>query len=103
MATARSSRSIEVRWEEVIAIDQNGIITMYEVRYEPLETFDDSIRTMTVNVTAPEQSVILGDLQEYVDYNISVRAYTSVGEGPYSAEITERTFEDGRPQSSIVF
>ena len=77
-------------------IDQNGDITMYEVQYEPLETFNDSIGTMTVNVTVPEQFVLLRNLQEHVEYNISVRAYTSAGEGPYSTEVMERTFEDGK-------
>ena len=38
----------------------------------------------------------LTGLEEYVEYNITVRAYTSVGPGPYSdPPITERTMEDG--------
>ncbi len=93
MTVADSSTSIVVIWYMVRDIDQNGIITMYEVRYEPLETFNDTITTMTE--TAQQRTVVLRNLQEYVDYNISVRAYTSEGEGPYSTEITERTLEDG--------
>ena len=31
-----------------------------------------------------------------MNYNISVRAYTSVGPGPYSAGDVERTLEDGK-------
>ena len=96
MVTATSSQRILVEWDEVVAIDQNGVITIYEVQYEPLETFGNSISTMTVNTTAPQQSVNLTNLQEYVEYNISVRAYTSVGEGPYSTGIVARTFEDGK-------
>ena len=92
-ANASSSTEILVTWEEVLPIDQNGIITNYEVRYEPLQ-FMESLDTMFVNTT--DMVVNLTNLQEYVEYNISVRAYTSVGFGPFSTEITERTFEDGR-------
>ena len=35
-------------------IDQNGIITMYEVLYEPLETFSDAIGPLTMNVSSSE-------------------------------------------------
>ena len=37
----------------------------------------------------------LSGLEEYVVYYIRVRAYTSVGSGPYSAGINETTDEDG--------
>ena len=90
-----SSTSIMVTWDLVSAIDQNGIITMYEVQYEPLETFGGQIQTQTVNVAAPMMSVTLTSLQEFVNYNISVRAFTSVGEGPYSPGVAEMTPEDG--------
>ena len=64
---------------------------MYEVLYQPLETFEGAIQTLTMNIAAPEMSLVLMDLQEFVYYNISVRAYTSVGAGPYSEEITVQT------------
>ncbi len=93
---ADSSTSIMVTWDMVPAIDQNGIITMYEVQYEPLEMFDGQIQTNTTIVSAPMMSVTLTDLQEFVNYNISVRAYTSEGEGPYSRGVVEMTLEDGK-------
>ena len=89
-----SSTTIEVRWDIVLPIDQNGIITMYEVMYQPLETFNGIISTQTMNVSGTEMSVILIELQEFVNYTISVRAYTSVGAGPYSDEVTVTTLED---------
>ena len=67
---------------------------MYEVLYQPQETFNGAIGDLTVNVSAPAMSVVLMNLQEYVNYTISVRAYTSVGEGPYSEGIVELTNED---------
>ena len=90
-ANAASSTAIMVTWEEVLPIDQNGIITNYEVQYEPLQ-FMESLDTMFVNVT--DMAVNLTNLQEYVEYNISVRAYTIIGPGPYSDPVTERTLED---------
>ena len=85
---------IMVTWDIVPEIDQNGVITMYEVLYVPLETFDGAIGENTT-VVMTERMTILTDLQEYVNYTISVRAFTSVGEGPYSDELTVITNEDG--------
>ena len=50
---------------------------------------------MTDTITTTNLSVNITGLEEYVEYNISVRAYTSVGPGPYSDPVTERTLEDG--------
>ncbi len=61
--------------------------------YEPLMTFGGVLTTITVNTT--NMFINLTDLQEYVEYSISVRAYTRVGPGPYSMEIVRRTLEDG--------
>ena len=91
-AMVESSTTIRVLWEEVPAIDRNGEITEYEVQYEPLETFGDQIATSTVNTSM--LSILLTDLQEFVDYNISVGAYTSAGPGPYSDPVTEMTDTD---------
>ena len=91
-AIAISSTEIMVTWEEVLPIDQNGIITNYDVRYEPLQ-FNESLSTLVTNTT--DMAVNLTNLQEDVEYNISVRAYTAIGFGPFSTEITEMTFEDG--------
>ena len=89
------STAIEVSWEKVSAIDENGIIIVYEVQYVPLQTFGGALVTETVNTTLPVLNIILTDLQEYVEYNISVRAYTIVGAGPYSDPVPEITLEDG--------
>ena len=97
-ATALSSTEIEVSWKEVPAISQNGEIIIYEVQYEPLETFNGTISIETVNTSEPVLMTVLTDLEEYVEYiyNISVRAYTSTGPGPYSDPVTVRTETDGR-------
>ena len=82
-ATVISPTSIVVTWDMVPSIDQNGVITMYEVLYEPLETFNGSIMSNTTTVDGSARAVNLTGLEEYVNFNISVRAYTSAGEGPY--------------------
>ena len=82
-----SPTSINVMWDEVPAIDQNGIITMYEVMYTPLNTFGGQISANTTSVSGSELMVTLSYLQEFVNYSISVRAYTSAGQGPESTVI----------------
>ncbi len=85
-----------MNWNPVPQIDQNGIIILYEIRYDPLETFGGQIATGYENTTSGSELMItLEDLQEYVEYNVSVRAYTSVGAGPFSDGIVRRT-EEGR-------
>ena len=93
MATVVSSTEIMVTWDIIFRIDQNGVITMYEVLYQPQETFNGAIGEITVNVT--ELTANLTGLEEFANYTISVRAYTSVGEGPYSEGIVKLTNEDG--------
>ena len=81
-------------WDEVPAIDQNGIIVIYQVIYTPWNTFEGQIITDATYVSGSDLNVTLHYLQEYVNYNISVRAYTSVGPGP-SIKVTEVTQQTG--------
>ena len=91
-ATTISSTEIMVTWDDIPGLDRNGIITNYEVQIEaldfPADIFVDPLTTTTL-------LILVTGLEEYVNYNISVRAYTSVGPGPYSDPMTERTLEDG--------
>ena len=47
-------------------MDQNGVITMYEVMYTPLETSGRTEESDTVNVSRSNMSVIVRKLEEYV-------------------------------------
>ncbi len=50
-----------------------------------------------VNTTnGSEFEVLLSNLEEYVGYNISVRAYTIVGAGPFSTRKVVTTPQDGK-------
>ena len=91
-ATVNSSIEILVTWEEVSPLTQNGIIVTYEVLYEPLETFNGQLQSQTLNST--DLFAYLTGLEEFVNYSISVKAYTSVGSGPYSEHIYAKTLED---------
>ena len=93
---ATSSTSIDVMWYEVPPIDQNGVIIAYEIIYAPLEDFTGVIGINYTNVSGSDLSVSLVRLQEYVNYSIQVRAYTSEGPGPYSSPVIELTLEDSK-------
>ena len=102
--TVTSSTEIIVSWEEVPAINQNGLTTTYEIEYVPLETFGGQIFTDTVNTSdGSVLMMVLTGLEEYVRYNISVRAYTIVGPGPYSDPVSERTDSDSKRELDIAF
>ena len=67
-----------------MAIDQNGIITMYKVHYQAIAGKVSEERA--INVT--ERSVNLTELHNFTSYRISVGAYNRAGVGPFSAGIT---------------
>ena len=96
MVSVVSPSEILVTWDPVPPIDQNGIITMYEVYYQPLETFGGAIGPVVEDVVPPNISVILAQLEEYVFYNISIRAFTEVGPSDYTTALLVRTPEDGK-------
>ena len=64
-------------------IHQNGIITMYEIEYS--QSGDNQNSTATVG--GDQQVLNLSMLEDFETYRIRVRAYTSVGPGPYSHDI----------------
>ena len=63
------------------------------VKSIPLDTFRGQISNLAINTS--QLNATLSGLEEYVEYNISVRAYTSVGPGPYSDGVIVTTLEDG--------
>ena len=96
-AIAVNSTAIQLSWSEVPAIKQNGIITQYEVVFAPLETFGGQIAATSMNITDTSiLFIILDNLQEYVQYSITIRAYTNVGKGPFSTAMIIQTPEDGK-------
>ena len=86
-----SPTEIEISWNEINPIDQNGIIIVYEVDYQPAQMFNGSRIGYVVYSTIT--TIILSDLHESVQYNITVRAYTSIGAGPFSSHVLSVTEE----------
>ncbi len=82
-------------WTDVQEIDRNGIIVAFEILYNPLNTFEGVLIQGMVSTSASNRSVEIYSLEEYVQYNVSVRAYTSIGPGPFSSPVTARTLENG--------
>ena len=78
-----SSTSISVSWEEVQADLQNGIITGYNITYQSLTENDNGFV-----LTGPDdRQANLTGLKEFVEYNISVVAFTVKGDGPPSVVV----------------
>ena len=88
-----SSTAILVRWDTVPEIDRNGIVILYEVEFNQ-STFSEISTSNLTTTNGSVQVVQLEGLEEYVEYSLRVRAYTSVGPGPFSIAVVNRTLED---------
>ena len=93
-----SSTSIFVSWEEVQAGLRNGIISGYNITYQSLTENDNGI----VEAGPNDHQADLTGLKEFVEYNISVVAFTVKGDGPPS-DIVVRTDQDSESNHLNVF
>ncbi len=66
---------------------------MYEIRFVP-DTTIDGVEGGSLLTTTLGQLSLTG-LEEFIVYIVSVRSFTDVGPGPYSANIIVRTINDG--------
>ena len=87
-----SSTSILVEWNEVPAVEQNGIITGYTITYKSQTQNDNG----TVEVNGSVRETELTNLKKFVKYNITVFASTVKGGGPASNPIVVRTDQDSK-------
>lgn len=93
VAVTRTSTAILVEWEPVPARQRNGYITHYEIELN--QTTFPQLNTSELRQTSGAQlMLLLTDLEEFVEYTMRVRAYTSVGAGPFSPNVTNATFTD---------
>ena len=81
-AIVNSSTEIIVYWEEVPAFNRNGTILFYEVLYR--SSLD---QTQTRNTIDNSTFTLLLRVEEFVEYNITVRAYTVAGAGEESTPV----------------
>ncbi|KAL5476198.1 hypothetical protein EMCRGX_G026114 [Ephydatia muelleri] len=79
--------SINISWN-ANKINNCVTITLYEVKYTwPLQSGQLGVSYM--NTSGAQTQLVLSALQECVQYNISVRAYTSQGPGPFSEPVLD--------------
>ena len=89
-----SSTEIVVTWDPVREIERNGIIGRYEVQFNQ-SALSEISQVNFMETEATNLMLLLQNLQEFVEYSIAVRAYTSIGAGPFSPAVNNQTFEDG--------
>lgn len=94
-ATTLSARAIAVSWIEIPPIDQNGIIVAHEVLYIPEKNFSGMLTWKTINITDNAVGV-LENLVPFINYTISVRAFTEAGAGVWSDPVTAATKQDSK-------
>ena len=90
------SRRLAVSWSEPLMT--NGNIEFYDVQYRGIintvnTVLSDFFESQTLSVGST--MALLQNLVPFSVYNISVRAYTGAGPGPFSEEISVATLEDG--------
>ena len=82
-------------------IDQNGLIISYTIFYTASEFQSDTPSITIVNVANGEypdvtnRTVVLTDLQQFVDYTITIAA-TTIAIGVNSTAIVQKTLNEGR-------
>ena len=82
---------ILIFWNPPPLVNQNGIITGYQVMVTNLNRTNSSAITINTNNTS---YVVMG-LQINTLYNFKVAAMTIIGLGPFSDPVSNQTFEDG--------
>ena len=102
----RDPQSLAIAWTEPVM--PNGNIESYDVQYRGIS----SVNTVSSNfsqvqmLSVASTMALLQNLVPFSIYNISVRASTGAGPGPFSAKISVRTLEDGeclhRPACALI-
>ena len=99
----KSSTSISLQWEGLMACNSISLIVMYTVRYAPESR--GRMTNTTVNETR-RKDILLTGLVPYTKYSIEVAAMNEGGTfGPYSYRLSEETLEDcmlNFPNANII-
>ena len=99
--TAKTSTSIEATWQLPPEDSRNGIITGFKLFYKKKGSSGSSTQ-ITINSGSILTKVVTG-LDKYTEYDFQVLAFTSVGDGPKSSVMSERTNEDGKRICTVYF
>ena len=81
VVTMESPNQVVLQWDPVPEMEQNGVITHHEVVYT-----QNSIGHLPQSGTesVSEMMATVGPLQPFILYNLTVRAFTSIGAGPFN-------------------
>ncbi len=77
-------------------INRLGTIISYDISLEGFDMNDTRVDFLVISNVTGRINFTINDLEEYTDYDISVRARTSVGPGPYSTVISVLTNESSK-------
>ena len=93
VSTIAAQQSIVVSWMMLDCQYHHGHITVYEVCYNS----SYFVNNRMLNTSSGDETTLqLNGLEEFVNFNIEVRAYTAVGPGPYSSPIEVMTLQDSK-------
>ncbi len=78
-------------------VDRHGRVISYDIQYVGYDMNDTVVDEIeVVNVIGSLTQYILKGLDEYTEYEVSIRARTSAGPGPYSFPLSILTNESSR-------
>ena len=97
---AQTSTSIHASWQLPPVDSRNGIIKGFKLFYKK-QGSSGSTSSELINDGNTFTKTVTG-LLKYTEYEFQVLAFTSVGDGPKSSKLTERTNEDGKLNETRV-
>ena len=75
--------------------ERNGDIIFYEVELNQ-SMFTEEVSSELRETNGSQLMLLLGDLEEFVEYTVRVRANTSAGAGPFSPHLSSQTLTDSK-------
>lgn len=90
---------LEVLWNAVPYENQNGVILGFNILLS--DAWGRSLRNVTFQNSRQTYYQFQG-LEAWTNYSVKVSAFTSKGNGPYSASLLANTDEDGMLNNLII-
>lgn len=81
---------VVVKWNHLSLQQQNGDITNYTVYYKPTDINDHIFSKVEeiVNIDTKSLATVISDLKPFTEYTFKMSATNTVGEGPFTDDIT---------------
>ena len=95
-----NSTAIQAEWNAPELIDQNGVLTSYQVRYLGLELDTTEI---SLNLSINTMSVFLTELLSNVYYCVMIRVGNGAGFSEFSSPNCARTQEAGKVYAFEIY